>query len=186
MSATLRLSIAEYDRLIEQAVLDTGRQRRIELIQGEVREMHAIGPPHEVAVDQLNEWSLDHVPRRKVWVRIQNSIGLPELESVPEPDVAWVARRDYRRRRPTGADVLLLMEVADSSLDYDRLVKGELYAAAGIKDYWIVNLVDSCVEVYRQPRRGRYVKTESFAGDQQVRPLAFPRLALPVSLLFPG
>lgn len=184
MSTVAQISIAEYDRMISNGVFDGRNRRRIELIQGELRMMSPIGPSHEVAVDILNEWSFEVAPLDLLWVRIQNSIGLPALITVPEPDVAWVRRRSYRKGRPTAADVLLLIEVADSSLDYDRGEKAMLYAKARIADYWIVNLVDGCVEVLREPQRGRYRSIETFESGEKVRPLALPKIDLPVARLF--
>ena len=109
---------------------------------------------------------------------MQNSIGLPELESAPEPDIAWVSRRDYSQSRPTGADVLLIVEVAHSSLSYDRGEKAALYAGAGISDYWVVNLRDGRVEVHRDPSDGKHRSVLPLAGDDEVRPLAMPDMAL--------
>ena len=184
MSTIARLSLEEYDRMIESGVFDKTTRRRLEFIKGEIREMTPIGSMHEVVVDRLNEWSLRNLPEGKVWVRVQNSIGLPELESAPEPDIAWVARRDYSQSRPTGADVLLIVEVAHSSLSYDRGEKAALYATAGINDYWVVNLRDGRVEVHRDPSDGKYRSVEPLTGDDEVRPLAMPDMALrPGSLL---
>ena len=123
-------------------------------------------------------------PRDKVRIRIQNSIGLPKFASVPEPDVAWVRRQSYRRSRPMAKDVFLVIEVADSSLDYDRGEKAELFAAAGIKDYWVVNLIDRCVEVFRDPQRGRYRSLQTFEIGDELQPLAFPKITLSVASLF--
>jgi Uma2 family endonuclease len=146
--------------------------------------MSPIGPQHERIVDLLNEWSFENLPRRQVWIRIQQSVGIPGLDSVPEPDLAWVIRRHYEVR-PQPEDIQLIVEVADSSLEYDRGEKANLYAAAGIKDYWIVNVAAECVEVYREPEGGRYRKRETVQAPAEARPLSFPKLALPVSLLFP-
>lgn len=85
ISTIARLTIDEYDRMINSGVFEN---RRIELIHGELREMSPIGVPHEYAVDELNEWSIQNVPLDRVRVRIQHSIGLPELNSVPQPDVS--------------------------------------------------------------------------------------------------
>src|SRR3712207_4046342 len=103
MSTVARLTLAEYDRMVQTGVFDN---RRIEFIQGELREMSPTGPDHEEVVDLLNEWSPDNRPPG-VRVRVQNSIGLPELESAPEPDVVWVRKRSYRSGRPLPSDVLL-------------------------------------------------------------------------------
>jgi Uma2 family endonuclease len=185
MSTIARLSLAEYDRMIQRGVFDGGKGRRLEFIRGEIREMTPIGSRHEVAVDRLTEWSFENLPKREVWVRGQESIGFAELESAPQPDLAWVARRDYSEDRPTGADVLLIIEVAETSLDYDCGEKADLYAAAGIQDYWVVNLRDRSIEVRRDPGTGRYRSLQTFTGDEEVRPLVMAGVALRPSMLWP-
>jgi Uma2 family endonuclease len=184
MSTIARLTLAEFDRMIEQQVFDPARERRIELIYGELREMNPPGATHEEVVDLLTRWSFDNVSRKKVRVRIQNSVGIEALDSVPLPDVVWVKERSYRKRRPQPDDVYLLIEVSESSLADDRREKAELYASAGIADYWIVNLRDSCLEVYRKPTEGEYRDKRSYEMGESVSPLAFPRLSLEVSSLF--
>ncbi len=184
MSTIAHLSLAEYDRMIAAGVFDNGRRRRLELIHGEIREMSPIGSEHEEAVDRLNEWSIRSLPAAKVRVRVQNSIGLPELESAPEPDIGWVARRDYSRARPTAADVLLVIEVSESSLKYDSGEKADLYAAAGIADYWIVNLVDRRIEVRRDPSAEGYRSQAEFAGEDEIRPLAVQEIVFRPSILW--
>ena len=185
MSTIAHLSLAEYDRMVAAGVVDRGQRRRLEFIRGEIREMTPIGSEHEEAVDRLTEWSFRSLPTAKVRVRVQNSIGLPGLESAPEPDIAWVVRRDYSRARPTAADVLLVIEVAESSLEYDCGEKADLYAAAGITDYWVVNLVDRRIEVRRDPAPGGYRGQKAYAGGDEIRPLAAPEIALRPSLLWP-
>jgi len=170
--------------MIERGVLDEGKQRRLEFIRGEIREMTRIGPLHEVVVDRLNEWSIRSLPEGKVWVRVQNSIGLPELESAPEPDLAWVARCDYSQGRPTAEDILLVIEVAESSLACDCGEKADLYAEAGIADYWVINLPKGSVEVRRDPASGHYGDPTTYTGDGEVRLLAMPELALRPSTLW--
>jgi Uma2 family endonuclease len=187
MSTIARLTIDQYDRMIAGGVFETGPHRqRIELIAGELREMSPIGPQHENAVVVLTKWSVKSAPEDRVSVRVQLSIEIPEHDCAPEPDIAWVKERRYSHRRPSAADALLIIEVADSSLEYDRGEKASLYAAAGIEDYWIVNIAGECVEVYRQPTGGRYRQRQTFEGPTEVRPVAFPQLALPVGLLFPA
>ena len=186
MSTIARLSLAEYDRMIEHGVFDHGKRRRLEFIRGEIREMTPIGSLHEVTVDRLTEWSIRSLPEGKVWVRVQNSIGLLEVESAPEPDLAWVVRRDYSQGRPTAADVLLVIEVAESSLGYDCGEKADLYAAAGVNDYWVVNLPDRSIEVRRDPGGGRYRNLHTCTSDDEVRPLAMPEIALRPSSLWQG
>jgi len=184
VSTIAQLTLAEYDRMIAAGVFDHRRRRRLELILGEIREMAPIGSMHEVVVDWLNEWSIRSLPKGKAWVRAQNSIGLLPLESAPEPDLAWVARRDYSHGRPTAADVLLVIEVAESSLKYDTGEKADLYAEAGIADYWVVNLVERTIEVRRDPAGGRFQGLRTFAGEDEVRPLAAPEMVLCPSMFW--
>jgi Uma2 family endonuclease len=185
MSTIARLSIEQYDRMIEAGVFDEPNQRNIELIKGELREMNPIGSNHEEALDYLIVWSVKNLPEDKVRVRIQESIGLPGLESVPQPDVAWVIQKSYRRGRPTADNVLLIIEVSDSSLKYDRGEKAELYAAAGVADYWVVNVVDEVVEVMREPVGGKFSSVEVYGAGASVTPLRYPEITLLVDMLFP-
>jgi Uma2 family endonuclease len=185
MSVSTHVTLAEYDRMIAEGIFNRHGRERLELIRGEILEMAPIGSLHEVIVDRLTEWSYENLPRGKVWVRVQNSVGLPELESAPEPDLAWVARRDYSKSRPRSADVLLIIEVAESSLPYDRGAKANLYAEAGIKEYWIFNLVDTLVEVRRNPDAGKYQSLQQFSGEAEFHPLAFPDLTIKPSCIWP-
>ena len=182
MSTIARLSLDQYDRMIDSGVFDSPKGKRIELIRGELRKMTPIGPDHEDAVDYLNEWSFDSKPKG-VRVRIQNSLGFSELKSAPQPDIAWVTRR-FSKRRPQAADVFLVIEVAQTSLRFDRGIKARLYAKAGIRDYWVVSIPDRCVEVFRDPFRGRYKTLKTYATGEEVRLLAFPEVVLSVSSLF--
>lgn len=177
MSTVARFSLAEYDRMIEEAVFDPHTHARLELIRGEIREMTPAGPAHEDVLDRLSQWSYAHRPRG-VRIRVQESVGLPEAASAPEPDLTWVRQRVYSRARPTASDVLLLVEVAESSLAYDRTEKAEIYAQAGIRDYWVVNVADRAIEIRREPAEGRYRSITISSGEDEVRPLAFPEIAL--------
>jgi Uma2 family endonuclease len=185
MSTIAHLSLGEFDRMVAAGVFDRDRRRRLEFIRGEIRERTPIGSRHEVVVDRMTEWSFRSLPQEMAWVRVQNSIGLPSLESAPEPDIAWVARRDYSRGRPTAADVLLIVEVAESSLAYDCGEKADLYAAAGIADYWVVDLVNHRIEVRRDPDAGTYRSLTTFVGEEDLRPLATPEIVLRPSMLWP-
>jgi Uma2 family endonuclease len=182
MSTVARLSIEEYEKMIESGVFD--HQRRIELIRGELREMSPIGIPHGYAVDEFTEWSFKHAPLKEVRIRNQGSLGLAELQSVPEPDIMWVKRLDYSQRRPTASDVRLVVEVSDSSLAYDRGEKAKLYAQVGVTDYWIVNIRDRCIEVRRQPAGNNFEDIRIYNRGETVSPLHFPSLAMPVDMVF--
>lgn len=184
MSTALQLSYGEYDRLVKRGFFEKLRDRRVELIRGEMRQMCPPGPSHEEAVDKLNRWSIQITDQKRVRVRIQNTIGLPELDSVPLPDVVWVRERSYQKQRPQAEDIFLVIEVSDSSLNYDRTKKARLFAEAEIADYWVVNLRDNCLEVFREPVDGEYQSHEIIDRDGTVRPLAFPKIKLSLSLLF--
>jgi len=178
MSTTAHLTLAEYDRMIECGVFDHGQRRRLEFIRGEIREMPPIGSEHEEALDRLMAWSVRNVHEERVRVRVQESIGLPELESAPQPDLAWVVQRNYSRGRPTAADVLMIVEIAESSLAYDRGEKADLYAQAGIADYWVVNIPDRTIEVRRDPEGGHYHASRTYSGQDELRPLREPGVVL--------
>ena len=171
MSAIAKLSVAEYERIVAAGVFAGRNHRRIELIWGELREKFPIGTEHASIVDWLSLWSFDSAPRGKVWVRVQNPVALVPEQSEPEPDLVWAKRQNYSRQHPSADEILLLIEVADSSLNADRDGKGKLYATAGIVDYWIVNLIDRTVEVHREPKKGRYQNVQSF-GDGAFGPAA--------------
>jgi Uma2 family endonuclease len=172
------LALSQYDRMVTAGVFDGDENGDVEFIRGEIRAMAPIGPEHEEVVDRLNEWSHASLSKDMVRIRVQNSIGLPALESAPQPDVTWVVRRDYSQGRPTADDVLLLVEVAESTLAYDRGEKADLYAQAGIQDYWIVNLPERTIEVRRDPGPDHYRSLQTYSGDEEIRPLAFPDTVL--------
>ncbi len=184
MSTIARLTLAEYDRMIECGVFDPGKQRRLEFMRGEIREMTPIGSPHQEVVARLISWSVPMLAQGDARVWVQSSLGFPELESAPEPDIAWVRPRSYWSSRPTAADVLLIIEVADTSLDYDRREKADMYAEAGIADYWIVNLRERVIEVRRDPQAGRYRNVRIYSGDDGLEPLAGANMLLRPSMLW--
>lgn len=146
--------------------------------------MSAKTPAHANATDLLSAWSIRRLSNETVHVRNQHSIELRDQVSAPEPDVAWVALQNYRMHRPTAKDALLIIEVADASLEFDVGEKAGLYAKAGIADYWVVDLLNRSVEVLRDPQQGRYNSRRALHAADEIRPLAFPKLALPVSMLF--
>ena len=185
MSTIAKLTLADYDRMVESGIFDGPNHRRVELIHGELREMSPIGSRHDAVVQKLARWSISHLSEDVAGVRIQGAIGIPEFDSVPQPDIAWLAPEEYWEERPQPRDVYLIIEVAESSLVYDRGEKAELYAAAGIAEYWIVDIPEQCVEVYRQPQQGRYRSLQTFNKGETINPLQFPNVVLKVETLFP-
>lgn len=143
-----RFTVDKYHRMIETGIL--AENDRVELLDGWILEESPIGPPDATCVSLIIE-ALQHMLPAGCCIRAQVPITLATGE--PEPDVTVVRGgiRDYRDHHPYGADVALVIEVADSPLQFDRLQKRPQYAAAGIPEYWIVNLIDRCLEVYADP-----------------------------------
>ena len=124
------------------------------------------------------EWSFPHLPEETIRIRVQNPLAFADVDSEPQPDIAWVREGHFSDEHPSAVDVLLVIEVASSSLHRDRTEKAELYAEVGIQDYWIVNLVDRTIEVYRDPAAGHYRSVKTFGADEVVQPLAVPEAGL--------
>jgi len=185
-SAALRLNLEDFNRMVSEDGFRALGRRRIELIYGELREVTPPGPTHAEAVSRLARWSFSNTSEQEAMVRVQDPIEIPEFDSAPQPDIVWVKPKDYSRRHPQARDILLLIEVADSSLSEDLGEMAELYAQAGIKDYWVVNIPDFAVEVFRRPKGSRYLEHQTYQAGQEVSPLAFPRVSLPTSGLFSG
>ncbi|MBD2387708.1 Uma2 family endonuclease [Cylindrospermum sp. FACHB-282] len=149
MTQAKRFTLAEYHKLTELGFFH--EDDHIELVNGEIIEMVAKGKAHETCLRKL--WKeLPKLVGDRATLQSQAPITLPP-KSEPEPDFAIVKNRDddYLSSHPQAADVLLVIEVADSSLDYDQNVKISLYAQAGIADYWIFNLIDNHLECYSTP-----------------------------------
>jgi Uma2 family endonuclease len=183
-----RWSRLEYDRMIEAGVL--APEDRVELVDGEIVTMTPQKSRHATAV-RLAEIALRRAFDETYDVRTQLPLALG-LESEPEPDVAVVAGspRDYRDEHPSTA--LLIVEVADTSLTFDRTAKASVYARAGIAEYWLLNLVDEVIEVRRGPEPSpdarhawRYATTERYGARDRVAPLTRPDRDIVVADLLP-
>ena len=177
----------EYQRLIDVGAFEG---EPLELIGGQLMVAEPKGSEHSAAVDMAYVALLSAIPAG--WtVRGQNPLALDD-ESAPEPDLVVVrgSPADFRHAHPTRP--ALVIEVAESSLQFDRVTKGSLYARAGIADYWIVNLIDRVVEVYRDPVADlpapfgwRYTSVERFRPPGAVAPLGVPATPVPVAALLP-
>ncbi len=178
-----KISYREFDLMVSTGKFER-RPERFELIKGRVRKAAQPGPTNEDLVDWLSYWSIENTDETQVRVRIHQSLALPKLDSLAIPDVAWLRQGNFRTRRPNAADVLLLVEVADSSLNFDTKKKAVLYAEAEIQDYWIVNIPHWRVDVFRKPINGRFTECFSREFGEVVSPLALPELSLEVSRLF--
>ncbi len=160
-----RMTVHEYERMVAAGVLD---DPRVELLDGYVVKKLGKNPPHIWTVDAILE-SLKAVLPGCWWCRKEDPVRIPDFDE-PEPDVAVVQgnRDNYRGRIPEPADIVLPVEVADSSLDRDRGEKRRAYARGGIGQYWIVNLRDRQVEVYSSPEAGDYNSLQVFKEDDRV------------------
>lgn len=178
----------EYDRMIEAGVLTS--EDRVELVDGEILAMTPQGSAHATGVSLAHE-TLRARLQPDVCIRVQLPLALGS-DSEPEPDVAVVVGsvRDYRDAHPQSA--LLVVEVADTTLSYDRDVKGSLYARAGIPEYWLVNIADAVVEVRRDPmamthaRFGwQYRSVDRFRSGESIMPSSVQGEAIAVADLLP-
>lgn len=173
-----RFTLTEYHRMIEAGVLH--EDCPVELIEGELLTMSPIGGRHASCVDRLNR-----VFSRRlgddVIVRIQNPVEVGG-RSEPGPDVLLLkARADfYASGHPKPEDVFLIVEVADTSLEYDRQVKIPLYARNGVPEVWLVDLTHDYVVVYREPLEDMYGVTQVFRRGETICPQAFPDLEVGV------
>nr|WP_294544274.1 Uma2 family endonuclease [uncultured Rhodopila sp.] len=177
-----RLTLDQYHRLGEAGIL--GEDDRVELLDGQLVDMSPIGPRHALAVDALNELLGVAVAGRAA-IRVQNPIEI-DRGTEPNPDIAVVRRpwRGYPRTHPRPEDVLLLVEVADSSLETDRGAKLELYARSGIREFWIVDLRTDGVDVYRGPSGDAYASTVRVGSSGLLDIEALPGIAIPAASLF--
>jgi len=160
-----RLSVAQYHALRDHGVL--GEDDPVELLRGVLVQKMTKKPPHSVCTELVRALVTALLPPG--WhVRGQEPITFPDSE--PEPDGAVVRghQRDYLGRHPTPAEVALLIEVSDTSLDADQGTKKELYASAGVPVYWIVNLVDHRLEVYTGPQGDDYASRADLAPGDSV------------------
>ncbi len=176
-----RLSVERYERMVAAGILD--ENDRVELLDGEIVEKMAIGPLHCSRLNRLTKAFYAGLADRAA-IRVQDPVRLPG--SVPEPDLALAKPRadDYAKSLPTQADLLLVVEVADSSLEEDRGFKSRLYAAAGVPEYWVVDLPGGCVWVCRGPQPdGAWATVEAQRPGAALAPLAFPELALDLAAL---
>ncbi len=161
-------TLTEYERMIEAGILQ--EDERLELISGEIVKMPPIGFDHGMGVAKLTGLFNRSVgDKALIWP--QGPIQL-DNKSRPEPDIALLKLQEYGAKKPvTASDVLLIIEVADTTLKSDRTVKSQLYAQAGIPEYWIVNLPDGVIEVFTEPSEGVYKQTKKTKrGDTLVLP----------------
>jgi Uma2 family endonuclease len=170
------LKRAEYDRMVELGVFE--EDEKIELIKGFIVRMSPTGVPHASTVQALNRlFVLALAPSDRASVRVQSPFAASD-ESEPEPDIAVLPPGEYRDDHPKKA--FLVIEVSESTLRYDRGEKADVYAEAGIEEYWIVNTRDRLIEVRTDIVDGVYTQVTTYRRGQTISPRAFPDLVIPL------
>ena len=176
LTTTRRFTVDEYYKMAEAGILS--EDDRVELINGEIIEMSPIGIRHRNCVNNLNRILNNLLPETYI-VSVQNPIRLGEREE-PVPDIA-VIQSEARGRDFSPADVLLLIEVADTTREYDERIKVPMYAAAGIREVWLVALQDNAIVAYRNPERGTYAEVHRYESGKTIQPQQLPIVTVEVA-----
>jgi len=174
-------TVQEYHLMGEAGIL--GEDDRVELIEGEIVQMAAIGTRHASSVKRLIAVFSD-LDRRRAIIGAQDPIQLTE-RTEPQPDVVLLQPRAdyYATAHPVPSEVLLLVEVSDSTVGFDRDVKVPNYARSGIQEVWLWDLDVNCLEVYRAPTANGYTSLKKFERGETVAPLAFPEFEVSVDFI---
>ncbi len=180
---THKFDVEQYELMGKAGIFHP--ESRLELIEGEIVIMTPIGLKHSVTINRFN-YALSQSIGKNGIVSIQNSIRLPDY-SEPQPDIVILKPRHdfYAGKFPQAEDVLLLIEVADSSLKYDQSAKLVLYAKYGIFEYWIANLERNVLEIYREPQNLNYLKQKVIDTDAiPFAPIAFPEMTMTLKEIY--
>ncbi len=182
--APKRFTVADYHRMAEAGLLEEGA--RFELLSGEIVYMAPPGPDQGAITDRLPKFFLPHLLSRYC-LCVQGALRLSD-ESEPNPDFMILKHRedDYRTANPTPSEVVLLVEVAQSSITFDRTTKLRLYAAAAITEYWVADVRRNELIVHRGPKptTGEYGAVKHYASTQKIAPQAIPDCELDLAWLF--
>ncbi len=179
-----KFTVDEYFRMVEAGVLQP--KERVELIEGEILIMPPMGPPHFGGINRYTR-VFRRLPIEEFDFLVQAPILL-EDNSAPEPDFALLKYRDdeYSQTLPGPADTLLVIEVSDSSLNYDLNIKAHIYGRAGIPETWVLNLPGDCLERFTEPGPEGYTQHITLRRGDKVTPVALPNVELAVAdLLLP-
>jgi Uma2 family endonuclease len=178
-----QLTSSEYYQMMESGIIREGE--KVELILGQIFTMAAKGTRHTLSTRKLFKQLLGLIGDRAD-VQSQDPITLTN-NSEPEPDIVIARLRsdDYVNSHPSPDDIILLIEVADSTIKFDRDTKAQLYAAAGISEYWIVNLIDDRLEIYRQPEGNIYTGVQIITPPRSINLPEFPEILLNIDDFFP-
>ena len=173
----------DYHRMADVGILSG--DDRVELIRGEILTMSPIGPPHNGTVMRANNRIVPLVGSRAV-VGVQGAIRLGEYDE-PQPDIFLLRPRDdfYTTGHAGPLDIFLIIEIADSSLDYDRTVKASLYAETGVPEYWVADITNDCVWAYSNVQNKSYRTIRQFRRGDAIVPKLLPDCPVPVDILLP-
>jgi Uma2 family endonuclease len=174
-------TVQEYHMMSEAGVF--AHNERVELIEGEIIEMAAIGTRHATCVRRLIR-QFRQIPEESAILDVQNPIRLTQ-RTEPQPDIVLLQFRldCYATAHPIPSEVLLLVEVSDSTVDFDRNVKVPNYARSGIQEVWLWDWEANCLEVYRNPTANGYTSIQKFERGEIVSPLAFPEFEVSVDFI---
>jgi Uma2 family endonuclease len=176
-----RFDVDDYHRMAEAGILT--EDDRVELIDGEILAITPIGPRHNAAVNRANRALVTGVGDRAI-VQVQGSVRLDRFNE-PQPDLVLLRPQHdfYASRLPGPADILLIIEIAESSLQYDQEVKTRIYAEAGVPEYWLVNVDQGHVSCFTDARDGAYRNVVRDERDQSLAPASLPECLIPVRVL---
>ena len=179
-----RFAVDEYHAMAETGILRA--DERVELLEGVIVPMSPIGERTRGCVMALAQFLYEGA-RRRANVSVQGPLRIDERTEL-QPDLMLLRWRDdfYRSRHPVPADVLLLIEVSDTTLSFDRTEKSPLYARAGISEVWLVNLPEQCIEVHTEPRGSRYGTVRVARSGIDLVPSALADISLPVTQVLAG
>ena len=169
-----KFTVEQYYQMAETGIL--APDERVELLEGEIISMAPIGARHLLCVNRLTKY-LNRQLDDSIMVNVQNPIRLTDF-SEPEPDISLIKDAEQLTDVPSSAATILAIEVADSTLDRDRSIKQKIYANAKIPEYWIVNLPEDVVEVYRTPAGDEYQEVKVLTRHESISPLLLPDLLL--------
>jgi Uma2 family endonuclease len=187
MSVTVskkRFTADEYQQMGQVGILS--EDDRVELIDGEIIAMTPIGPRHCASVDRMTRAFVTKAGESAI-VRMQGSVRL-NFQSEPEPDLVLLRPRTdfYASAHPGPADILLIVEIAQTSIDYDRDFKGPFYARNAVHEYWLADLNEKVLKCFSTPRNGAYQTVRQYERGQSVAPLLLPDCVIPVDDLLAG
>ncbi|MEL6461780.1 MAG: Uma2 family endonuclease [Cyanobacteria bacterium J06621_15] len=171
-----KFTVEQFHKMAESGILN--EDDRVELIRGEIIEMAAIGTKHASCVRRLDK-VLHRKLGDKVIISVQNPVGLDDT-SEPQPDVVLLKPREdfYSSAHPQPKDIFLVIEVADSTIKYDREVKIPLYAEESVLEVWLVDINEECLEVYREPVNSKYQTVEKFSRGESLIIQAFSDVSI--------